>query len=238
MSLAEKVRSSYPDEKRAWDETYPMIAYVWRPLSFGFSAWLMERGVTANQVTLLTALLGAFSLGAFAVGDTAWRLAGALGIVLYNFLDCVDGNIARSSPPEIPPRGKFFDGLVGNAYTLSYLFLGLGLRGEGGAYISLLLGALATISKYLFGRIRDDFWSILGNHWEAHKKKIGYSPHTGKWYYKLYYNLFDLQGHAVLLPLIVFWGFSLQFLAIAAALSVGEMLFLGGMILRRSFSLR
>ena len=237
-SLEARIRAAYPESKREWDRTYPVIYYLWRPLSFPVSAALMALGATANQVTLATAVLAAAGLAALACPEAAVRAWGSLGLVLYNFLDCVDGNIARASPPERPPKGKFFDQLVGNAYPLSYLFLGLGLRRTDRAWEALAFGAAATAAKFVFLHVRGDFWSVLGPYWGIHKDATSFEGHVGRWYYRLYYNLTDLQGHVLLLPLLLGVGAALPFLAVSAFLAGAELLFFAGLYLRRSFVMR
>ncbi len=196
-----RLKDAYPLDKKVWDHTYPWIAYVARPLSFPISWLCRKTGLTANMVTVFTAVLGIISVPLLASGSDSAMLAGGLCILAYNILDCVDGNLARAWPAGGPPVGKFWDQLVGNFYWLSYLALGIGL----GDRTSLLLGALITTEKYAAATVRHIFWNVLGNDWEAVKASpsAGYRPGAGRWHYKLYYSLVDLQGHAFLLPLCV-----------------------------------
>jgi phosphatidylglycerophosphate synthase len=57
--------------------------------------WAARRGLTPNQVTLVSILLGVVAAGCFATGG---RVAAAVGAVLIYFafvFDCVDGQLAR-----------------------------------------------------------------------------------------------------------------------------------------------
>jgi hypothetical protein len=52
-------------------------------------------GVTPNQVTVVSMLVGVAAAAAFAAGSRPWALAGALLLQLAFALDCVDGQLAR-----------------------------------------------------------------------------------------------------------------------------------------------
>jgi phosphatidylserine synthase len=57
--------------------------------------WAARRGLTPNQVTLISIVLGLLSAGAFATGTRAGWIAGGLLIYLAFVFDCVDGQLAR-----------------------------------------------------------------------------------------------------------------------------------------------
>jgi phosphatidylglycerophosphate synthase len=226
------LRETYPPEKKDWDCTYPWIAYILRPLSFPVSWFLHKAGATGNMVTVFTGVLGLMALPALAYGNKTVMMAGAFCILLYNFLDCVDGNLARAWPIGGPPVGKFWDQMVGNFYWLSYTALGMGL----GEYCLLAMGSLITIEKYLIHATRHIYWNVLGSSCETIKGTSIASPvsHVGRWYYKVYYNLTDLQSHAFLLPLSVWFNWGDSFLTISFVFITGELVITLGLYLLRS----
>ncbi|GII84035.1 hypothetical protein Ssi03_20250 [Sphaerisporangium siamense] len=57
--------------------------------------WAARRGLTPNQVTLISIALGVLSAGAFATGTRAGAVAGGLLIYFAFVFDCVDGQLAR-----------------------------------------------------------------------------------------------------------------------------------------------
>ncbi|GII55228.1 hypothetical protein Pth03_36170 [Planotetraspora thailandica] len=57
--------------------------------------WAARRGLTPNQVTLISIFLGLLSAGAFATGDRWGAIAGAVLIYFAFVFDCVDGQVAR-----------------------------------------------------------------------------------------------------------------------------------------------
>ncbi|MHA1528903.1 MAG: CDP-alcohol phosphatidyltransferase family protein, partial [Alphaproteobacteria bacterium] len=84
-------------EKALFDDSYKGVTdlvtkHVWPPLALPVTRWCAQRGITPNQVTLVSALLVGvtfwlFWQGHFAIGlATAWAMT---------FLDTVDGKLAR-----------------------------------------------------------------------------------------------------------------------------------------------
>ncbi|GAA4554997.1 CDP-alcohol phosphatidyltransferase family protein [Planotetraspora kaengkrachanensis] len=57
--------------------------------------WAARRGMTPNQVTLISIALGLLSAGAFATGTRWGAVAGAVLIYFAFVFDCVDGQVAR-----------------------------------------------------------------------------------------------------------------------------------------------
>lgn len=227
---------AYPTEKKDWDRTYPWIAYVLRPISFPVSWVLHKAGVTGNMVTVFTGFLGLIALPALASGCKTIMVFGSLCILLYNFLDCVDGNLARAWPAEGPPVGKFWDQMVGNFYWLSYAALGMGL----GKYSLLAVGSFITIEKSVVHATRHIYWDVLGPSWETAKvaSTACYIPHVGRWYYRVYYNLTDLQSHAFLLPLCVLFGWGNLFLVISFVFITSELVITLGLYIFRSLQMK
>lgn len=220
-ALWKKLKDSYPPEKKAWDATYPWIYFAARPLSFPISWLLLKAGATANHVTVFTAVLGVLSVPGLASGSGLWMAAGAACLLLYTVFDCVDGDMARACPETGSPAGQFWGELVGNFYFVSYIPLGIGL---GGAWAAL--GAYVTVCKLLVLHIRLNFWGTLGGLWNKEKAAENYAPHTGRWYYKVYYNLTDPQAHIFALPLLILAGWQNYYLAASLAVSTADLAFI------------
>lgn len=230
----QRLIKGYTPEKKAWDATFPWIYYVARPLSFPLTRLLRKAAVKPDHVTIFTAVLGVLSLPALASGREPYMIAGGAALLLYTIFDCVDGNLARGWPETASKAGKYWDGLVGNFYILSYFALGMGLGGE----YWPLAGAAVTIAKLLAIRVKTDFWSSLGRDWESSKSVSGFIPHTGRLYYTVYYNLTDPQAHIALLPFALAAGFGEWFLGVSAFVSTAELVLSAGLYLSRSARLR
>lgn len=212
---------SHPEEKRAWDSTYPWISLVARPLSFPISWAMRKAGLGANHATVFTVLLGFASVPLLASANTAWAVAGAMCLVIYTVFDCVDGDLARAWPETGSPAGQFWGELVGNFYLLAYIPLGYSYGTEWAA-----MGACITAAKLFVIHIRHNFWNTLGRLWEGSKKASAYEPSTGKWHYKIYYNLTDPQGHVFILPVLIAAGVGREFIAASLAISCADLVFI------------
>ncbi|MER7499706.1 CDP-alcohol phosphatidyltransferase family protein [Nonomuraea pusilla] len=57
--------------------------------------WAARRGLTPNQVTLISITLGVAAAACFATGSRPWMVAGGLLIYFAFVFDCVDGQVAR-----------------------------------------------------------------------------------------------------------------------------------------------
>ncbi|GAA0929553.1 CDP-alcohol phosphatidyltransferase family protein [Nonomuraea longicatena] len=57
--------------------------------------WAARRGLTPNQVTLISIALGVAAAACFATGERPWMVAGGVLIYFAFVFDCVDGQVAR-----------------------------------------------------------------------------------------------------------------------------------------------
>ncbi|MFI7613907.1 CDP-alcohol phosphatidyltransferase family protein [Nonomuraea terrae] len=57
--------------------------------------WAARRGLTPNQVTLISIALGVAAAACFATGDRPWMILGGVLIYFAFVFDCVDGQVAR-----------------------------------------------------------------------------------------------------------------------------------------------
>ena len=65
------------------------------PYSKYIARWAARRGITPNQVTIASMVIGALAAGAFAAGTRAGLIAGAVLLQAAFTTDCVDGQLAR-----------------------------------------------------------------------------------------------------------------------------------------------
>ncbi|TMR20888.1 CDP-alcohol phosphatidyltransferase family protein [Nonomuraea turkmeniaca] len=57
--------------------------------------WAARRGLTPNQVTMISIALGVAAAACFATGDRPWMVLGGVLIYFAFVFDCVDGQVAR-----------------------------------------------------------------------------------------------------------------------------------------------
>ncbi|WP_297352745.1 CDP-alcohol phosphatidyltransferase family protein [Paraburkholderia sp.] len=123
---------------------------------------LVNTFVTPNHLTTLRLLIGVAGALGLARGGFAWTNAGALLIVLSNFVDHTDGELARIRGKS-SRIGHFYD-LACDALVTVLLFVGLGLgigpvheagRVLPGGLLGGLAGVAVAVIFFLRMRIED-----------------------------------------------------------------------------------
>ncbi len=155
------VKRSYTPEK-AWAELEGELpAYlIYRPLSFYVTPLFLRLGIPILAVTLSSGVLALLMVFlAWRGGPYAYLAVAALGLV-FHVMDCVDGNMARTTG-----RSSKFGGLVDGMIDMSYwslLFLSLGLLvehsgggilGERAVELSIGLAVIVLLNR----QTRDNF---------------------------------------------------------------------------------
>ncbi|ASW01670.1 CDP-alcohol phosphatidyltransferase family protein [Paraburkholderia aromaticivorans] len=118
---------------------------------------LVNTWVTPNHLTTLRLLIGLAGALCLAHGEFTWANAGALLIVLSNFVDHTDGELARIGGKS-SRIGHFYD-LACDALVTVMLFVGMGVgvsTARGGALIVApgVLGAVAGVAVALIFFLR------------------------------------------------------------------------------------
>lgn len=108
--------------------------------------WLFARPVTANQITLLSLVMGVLSAGCFLTAGYRGLAAGAFFLYAKLYLDNIDGNLARVRG-ETSRLGRFLDSAVDFTVTvLVYSALTFRLVRETGDPSLWFLGLAAMLS--------------------------------------------------------------------------------------------
>lgn len=126
---------------------------------------LKDTRVTPNHLTTLRLFVGLAGAVALAQGSFAWTNVGALLIVLSNFIDHTDGELARISGKS-SRFGHFYD-LASDAFITIALFASMGIgvavaQGDGLLSQSPLLGSIAGIAVALIFYLRMRIESLAG----------------------------------------------------------------------------
>jgi archaetidylinositol phosphate synthase len=123
--------SAVPDAELPWD------ARLARHL-----VWPLRHGpVTPNHLTTVRLGVGVAAAGAFMHGGYAWMNLGALLLVISNFLDHTDGELARASG-KTSRLGHWYD-LGSDALVTILLFSGIGAGVAAHAHLVLGVSPLA-----------------------------------------------------------------------------------------------
>ena len=100
--------------------------YIGRPISYVLTIPFLSLGISPNMVSLLSlipSILGLICLGYS--NDYEWQIIGGLCFLLWNFMDGIDGNIARYTE-KTSKLGVVWDATSGYfAMTLTFCAMGL-----------------------------------------------------------------------------------------------------------------
>jgi len=119
--------------------------YFVSPYSKYIARWAARRGLTPNQVTTFSMLLGILAAAAFATGRQPWMIVGALLLQAAFTFDCVDGQLARYTR-SFSKLGAWLDSVFdrGKEYVVyAGLAIGAVANGDTGAIWAWATAALA-----------------------------------------------------------------------------------------------
>ncbi|EHP40183.1 CDP-alcohol phosphatidyltransferase [Cupriavidus basilensis OR16] len=143
-----------PPAPRTWDAR--LARALVRPLK---DSW-----VTPNHLTTLRLVIGLAGVACLMQGGFAWTNYGALLIVVSNFVDHTDGELARISGKS-SKIGHFYD-LASDALITVLLFVGMGVAISGQAAADtmppVLQGTLAGVAVALIFFLRMRIESRVG----------------------------------------------------------------------------
>jgi phosphatidylglycerophosphate synthase len=118
----EQFRNTLPTGKIQNDSLW--VRYVIRNISFYIAYLFQLLGFTANGVTYLSILVVFFAFILFLIEGRFFTISAAVLTQIWLVLDCVDGNLARSSKTK-NPYGDAIDAMSGYTFY-GFVFLGIG----------------------------------------------------------------------------------------------------------------
>lgn len=153
------------DQRKTTNRPEPPLPRTWDArLARSLVRPLVDTAVTPNHLTTLRLLIGLAGALCLAQGGFGWINAGALLIVLSNFVDHTDGELARISGKS-SKIGHFYD-LAADALVTVALFasMGVGIVAAGGQMAAppVLLGAVAGAAVALIFYLRMRIESFAG----------------------------------------------------------------------------
>jgi phosphatidylglycerophosphate synthase len=136
MLNPQPITISIPSDQRPWDAR----------LARRLVAPLINSWVRPNHLTTLRLLVGLAAAAAFLPGRYAWSNVAALLLVLSNFLDHTDGELARMSGTT-SRIGHIYDLASDAAVTIAlFIAIGVGVASKSGAELGLPPAALGLIA--------------------------------------------------------------------------------------------
>ena len=148
MFTIQAIRAQYTEEKRLLDKDTNLWVYLFvRKFSFYITWVCLKLGISANQVTLSSILIGMLGCLLFVFGGKVNTVMGAVLINVWAVLDCVDGNLARLLNTK-SKYGWFLDSITGFMMNSILLFcFGIGIYFHPDNLI-LILSAYLNVSSY------------------------------------------------------------------------------------------
>lgn len=110
------------------------------PYSKYIARWAARRGLTPNLVTTVSLAIGLLAAAAFATGQRAGLIAGAVLLQVAFTTDCVDGQLARYTG-RFSGLGAWLDSMFDRTKEYA-VYAGLAIGGSGNIWV-LAAGALA-----------------------------------------------------------------------------------------------
>ncbi|HEX4267968.1 MAG TPA: CDP-alcohol phosphatidyltransferase family protein [Steroidobacteraceae bacterium] len=195
------------------DNVLSPLSSAQRPWDARLARWLVTplaaSRVTPNHLTTVRLAFGLAGAAAFTLGTYGWCNIAALLVILSNFLDHTDGELARLSG-KTSRVGHVYDLASDAAVTiLLFVAMGVGIQNSSDTQLAIsppLLGALAGAAVALIFYLRMRVEEIAG-------KAAGRQPSLGG---------FETEDVLYLLPLVTLCGGVTPFLIAA---SIGAPLF-------------
>jgi len=124
----------------AVEEVFDLIFY--RPLAFLLVKAVYRTAITPNQLTLFSMMLGIVAGICFAFGTPATFAAAGIFCLLYNVVDCSDGQLARMKHSGTP-IGRILDGFADYVVSVA-VYIGIGFGFAAPSSDPLLYGLLTV----------------------------------------------------------------------------------------------
>ncbi|MBN1448060.1 MAG: CDP-alcohol phosphatidyltransferase family protein [Bacteroidetes bacterium] len=126
MKLLDEYRASL--KMREVEEFFDL--YFYRPLAFAFVKGIYRTNITPNQITVISMMLGVVAGVLFGLGSTTTVFAAGIFLILYDVLDCSDGQLARLKKNGTR-TGRILDGAADYIVnTIVYLGIGIGFAAQ------------------------------------------------------------------------------------------------------------
>jgi phosphatidylglycerophosphate synthase len=142
------------------EEVFDLIFY--RPVAFLFVRTVYNTGITPNSITIAAIIMGITAGCLFSLGQPVYFKIGAFFFLLFNILDCSDGQLARLKNTGTPV-GRIIDGISDYIATIAvYLGIAAGFAYRSPKpYFWLLMLLFAGLSNIIHGILVDYYRSRL-----------------------------------------------------------------------------
>lgn len=105
---------------RWWYEQYlPLNTYIFRPIGFRLTWIAVRMGLSSEAVSWLSAVVGVAGCVLLLSESRLTLPVGLALLIVFNLLDCVDGDIARCMRTQ-NPYGRFLDSVCGGIIDVGF----------------------------------------------------------------------------------------------------------------------
>lgn len=120
------IEKTMPENKKISASKDILGFYILRPIENVISIPLIEKGIAATSVTILSFYIAILAFIAFLIPGKAGFWSGWILILIWNLCDGIDGNIARFTD-TCSAKGELWDATAGWIATVSFYF-GMGIE--------------------------------------------------------------------------------------------------------------
>ena len=106
-------------ERHGYERYLVVNRFLFRPVGFVLTWVAVHVGLTSEAVSWLSGMVGLIGCAALVSGVKALQPAGLTVLFLFNLLDCVDGDLARTLKTR-NPYGAFLDSVCGGIIDLGF----------------------------------------------------------------------------------------------------------------------
>lgn len=136
-----------------------------RPIGLAFALFWHRFGVTPNSITILSIFLGVAAGVMFSFTDTLYNVVGVVLLMLANFCDSTDGQLARLTNQR-SMKGRCLDGFAGDTWFFTiYLALVLRLWNEPIPLTTVPWGILGLVFAAVAGLLSHSPQSSLSDYY-------------------------------------------------------------------------
>ncbi len=154
------------------DTDGPVSKILNRPISLRISKLLLKTGITPNQISVLSFVIGLAGASFFFVGEYFYLILGAMLVHIHSIVDGCDGEVARLKLRQTK-YGGWLDSVL-DRYADAAIILGLayGYWSITGDMTIWIIGFFALIGTFLNSYTSDKYDSIFKNEDMAKRSKF------------------------------------------------------------------
>lgn len=157
----QKAEKTMLDSMRGKSNDGPVSHWLNRPISIQISKYLVDFGITPNQISLVSFLLSVVAAGLFALGNYWFLALGGIIAQFASIIDGSDGEVARLKYLS-SEYGGWFDAVL-DRYADAFLLFGLTwyVYSQDLSQWALVIGFIAIIGSFMLSYTADKYDNLM-----------------------------------------------------------------------------